>query len=147
MKLQELITDRLNRLKEDIVRNIEAENITASGRTQRSLEVEPYKGGVRLVAREGNRAPMETLEVGREGGKVPKRFYLILAQWSIEKGIPFPSERERRTFAYFLGKRIAREGTLRHKNNVDVYTQLVDECADEIKNRLLVEIQQTITSV
>lgn len=142
-----VVIDRLNRLKDEIVGNIESNGITASGRTQRSFEVVEYDGGVRLIAKAGDRAPIPTLEVGREGGKIPKGFYLILAQWSRDKGLSFSSERERMTFAYFLSKRIAQEGTLRARQPVDVYGTATKKAASDIKEMMFASVKQQIMSI
>lgn len=138
------VTQRLEQLRADIVAKIEAEGITASGRTQRSLQVVQDETGARLIAAAGDRAPIQTLEIGREAGKVPRRFYLILAEWSREKGMSFATERERHTFAYFLGKRIAREGTRRHTSPVDVYSAEVQRATEDIRNMILTSVTETI---
>lgn len=142
--LRNIVTERLERLREDIVASIESHGITASGRTQRSLHVEQDGDSVQLVADAGNRAPIATLEVGRPGGKVPGRFYLILAQWSRDKGIPFRTERERNTFAYFLGKKIEHRGTDRNYNPVDTYSSLVTAAVEDIGSLLMAEITERI---
>ena len=140
------VVQRLEKLKADIQAAMVANNINASGRTSASLAVVEYEGGAKLVAGAGNRAPLPTLEIGREGGRVPKGFYQILVQWSIDKGIAFSSERERHTFAYFLGKKIAREGTARHAVHVDVYSTLTQQAADEIGGMILAEVKELIKS-
>jgi hypothetical protein len=67
-----------------------------------------------------------------------------LVQWSRDKGIGFGSERERRSFAYLLGRRIAREGTLRHRSPVDVYTTIVTDTAEAVKADLKVMVTELI---
>lgn len=140
------VAERLERLRADIVAAIEREGETASGRTQRSLMVVQDEKGVRLVAAAGERAPLNTLEIGRKGGKVPKGFYLILRQWSIDKGLTFASDRERNTFAYLLGRRIAREGTLRDAQHVDIYSSLTEQAAREISGMLGASVKEQIKS-
>lgn len=130
-KIRKEITALLEKLKAEIQANMESEGVNASGRTSKSLRVVNYKDGVMLVASAGDRAPMRTLEKGREGGEVPRGFYYIIKQWTRDKGLTFSSERERGTFAYFLSRKIAREGTDRHKNNINVYTNEVDKARAE----------------
>lgn len=130
-KLRKEITALLEKLKAEIQANMESEGVNASGRTSKSLRVVRYKDGVMLVAAAGDRAPMRTLEKGREGGDVPRGFYYIIKQWTRDKGLTFASESERGTFAYFLSRKIAREGTERHKNNINVYTNEVDKARAE----------------
>lgn len=132
-----VVTDRLEQLRADIVAQIEAKKITASGRTQRSLRVERYSEGVRLIAGEGNRAPIPTLEIGRPGGKVPLNFTDIIVQWSKDKGLQWGDDRQRRRIAGAVAwGKIARVGTDRHKHHEDVYSTLVEQTASDINNSL-----------
>lgn len=131
--LYQAIAARLDRLKSDIMAEMERKGENASHRTERSLEVVRYDGGVKLVFAEGERAPMETLEVGRPGGAVPKGFYEIIKQWSRDKGIAFADERERSTFAYFVSRKIAREGTRRHKQHEDIYSSLTRKALTDVR--------------
>lgn len=122
----------LERAKMVIQANMAEKGINASGRTSQSLRVETYADGVRLVIGGKDTAPLATLEVGRDGGKVPRGFTDIIDQWSRDKGLTFGSERERRTFAYLTARKIAREGTERHKDNIDVYSTIVETAAREL---------------
>lgn len=124
----------LEQAKEEIQTSMVANNINASGRTSDSFRVEDSGDGhIRLLMGGEGTAPLATLEIGREGGKVPYGFTDILFEWSQNKGISFPDDRERRTFAWFLGKRIAREGTLRHQTPVDVYSSIVQDAVARLK--------------
>lgn len=152
--LTQRVTERLEQLRQEIVGNIESKGITASGRTQRSLTVEQYDGGVRLVAKAGNRAPIDTLEIGRPAGNVPggfrttkkgvrdvsNTFKAILVQWAKDKGIS--------DFGWgaatMLGRRIAAEGTLRNKRHEDVYSTAVEQAAKDIQAMFLTQIQEQI---
>ena len=89
-------------------------------------------------------APLETLEVGRPAGPIPSNMTDILVQWSKDKGIPFDRESQRRSFAYLLGRRIEREGTLRHKHNEDIYTTVVMETAESIVGEVTVAVTKKI---
>lgn len=133
-KVYQEIEAALNRLKDQIQANMEREGVNASGRTSKSLRVVRYKEGVMLVASAGDRAPIITLEKGREGGdNFPAGFYQIIKEWTREKGIPFASERERGTFAYFVSRKIRREGTERYRNNINIYTNETAKTAEECK--------------
>lgn len=162
-----------NTLEADIIRiltdtrdkiraNMEAKKVNASGRTSASIRVEVYPGGVKLVGGTdsthkiedyprilgtldaNDTAPIPTLEVGRVGGSVPKGFYYIIREWSREKGLPFPSESERGTFAYFVAHKIARSGTGRSTNPVDIYSTPVDEAKEKINHILRDSVSRTI---
>ena len=112
----------LERCKSDIATNMDTQGVNASGRTMGSLAVVSDGAGVRLGLLGNAHAPLGTLEVGRAGGKVPAGFYQIIKQWTRDKGLQFGSESERGTFAYFVARKIAREGTQRHRLPIDVYS-------------------------
>lgn len=124
----------LERAKQAIQAQMEFQGVNATGNTSKSFRVERYHGGVRLVmgGTDYKTAPLPTLEVGHPGGTVPRGFTDILTEWSRAKGIPFERERDRRSFAYLLGRRIQREGTLRHANPVDVYSSIITDAANSI---------------
>lgn len=128
----------LERAKIAIQAKMDEKNINASGRTSASLRVETYDGGVRLVIGGNGQktAPLATLEVGRKGGKVPQGFAAIIEQWSRDKGLVFATESKLRSFAYLTARKIAREGTLRNKQNVDVYSSIVAETAKGVTTEL-----------
>lgn len=128
-RVNEILNDTLNRIKDEMTRK----NISASGRTSDSLRVESDDKGMRLVIGGDRTAPAATLEVGRAGGRVPAGFYGIIIQWTRDKGLTFESERERNTFSFFTARKIAAEGTLRHKQNVDVYSLAVRDASDTIR--------------
>lgn len=159
-RLIDTVLDRAERILEDAKRKIQAEmvakDINASGRTSQSIRVEREGTHVRLVigGEEYRTAPLETLEVGRppgpvEGGfrvtkagvmDVSNTFKAILVQWAKDKGIAnFGWGR-----ATLLGRRIAQEGTLRHKRPVEVYSVAVTEAADEIAISARVAITDAI---
>jgi len=128
----EEIAHDLELLRDAIRARMEETKENASHRTEQSLQVIRYDGGVKLVSAEGDHAPLGTLEIGREGGKVPYNFQDILYQWSNDKCISM-DERERRKFANALKWKIAKSGTDRHANNVDIYYTLVSEYINYIK--------------
>ena len=144
MTIDEYIQQRLENLKTEILANMETKKMNASGRTAASFRVEKYDSGFRLIGGGDGAAPIFTLEVGRPAGKIPFGFTSILAQWSRDKGIVFASEKERNTFAYFLGQKIAKEGTQRHKQSVDVYSTAVKSAVDDISKQLFVSIKEQI---
>lgn len=148
--LENEIIKVLEQTRDEIRANMEAQRINASGRTSASLRVEEYHGGVRLVGGydktrdvphspgiyANETAPIPTLEFGREGGKVPRGFYYIIKDWTNAKRLNFANESERATFAYFVAKKIAREGTQRHDIHADVYSTPTVKARDRIKEIL-----------
>ena len=146
----------LEKAKEDIQLRMAEENINASGRSSASLVVVEYDGGVMLRYGGPDTAPLPTLEVGRPGGNVPggfrttkagvqdvsSTFKAILVRWAREKGIAgFGWGR-----ATLLGRRIAKEGTLRHRSPVDVYTTVVEEVARSVKLEVMARVGQMVKS-
>lgn len=146
MDIADIVIEVLEEAKQRIQDNMAAKDINASGRTSRSFRVERYNGGVRLVMGGTGEptAPLETLEVGRPAGPIPSNMTDILVQWSRDKGIPFDRESQRRSFAYLLGRRIEREGTLRNKHNEDIYTTVVMETAESIVGEVTVAVTKKI---
>ena len=126
----------LERCKSDIETNMETQDVNASGRTVGSLAVVSDNDGLRLGLFGNSHAPLGTLEVGRAGGRVPAGFYQIIKQWTLDKGLSFATESERGTFAYFVARKIAREGTQRHRLPVDVYSTPTKAARNEIESVL-----------
>lgn len=145
MQIIDEIAQILETCKGQIQTNMESRKINATGRTSKSLQVERYAGGVRLVSKGESIAPFETVQYGRKAGKVPKGFYYIIKQWSIDKGINFAKNSERSTFAYFLSRKIAREGTERHRTpDEQVYTPPVTEAVKAIRATIGANVVQII---
>ena len=120
-------------VRDEIRAKMASEGVNASGRTSAGMQVQRYESGVRLVLTGEDVAPLATLEVGRAGGKVPRGFADIIEQWSRDKGLAFQTEGDRRSFAYLTARKIAREGTERHKSPIDVYSEAVQNGLDKLR--------------
>jgi hypothetical protein len=150
MAIEQKITEVLERLRDDIANDLDQKGITASGRTRDGLKVIRYSGGIKLVSTSGN--PLSTTEIGRPSGKVPFGFKELLFQWSKDKGIPFESDKERKSFAYLLARRIAKEGFGRPSKagnsfgskDPTIYSDKIPNTVTEIKEALKLEIKQII---
>ena len=128
------IAQILLQARDEIRANMQAKGINASGRTSSALEVVQGGGKIALIKAEGQNAPFVTLQYGRAGGRVPAGFYEILKQWSRDKGLSFINEQERGTFAYFLARKIAREGTQRHRSpRNDIYDEPLENAVDGVR--------------
>lgn len=150
----------LEQTKEEIRANMSSRHINASGRTSASMRVERYADGLRLVGGTNGEhdisdspgiygsdtAPIPTLEFGRKGGKVPRGFYYIIKEWTREKGLNFATESERGTFAYFVARKIAREGTKRGRENADVYSTPVMNARERINTAVKASVQNTLAA-
>ena len=158
--LESEIIKVLEQTKQEIRANMSSKRINASGRTSESLRVEKYADGLRLVGGTNgthgiadspdiygsDTAPIPTLEFGRKSGKVPRGFYYIIKEWTREKGLNFASESERGTFAYFVARKIAREGTKRNEANADVYSTPVMNAKDRIEKAVKANLNNTLTA-
>lgn len=128
------IAQILLQARDEIRANMAAKGINASGRTSAALQVRQNGSRIELVKVAGNNAPFGTLQYGRSGGRVPSGFYEILKQWSRDKGLSFSTETERCTFAYFLSRKIAREGTKRHRSpRTDIYDEPLSKAVDGVR--------------
>lgn len=146
MDIRNSILTILERCRSDIATNMDTQDVNASGRTVGSLSVVSDDKGLRLGLFGNSHAPLGTLEVGRAGGRVPAGFYQIIKQWTRDKGISFATESERGTFAYFVSRKIAREGTQRHRLPVDVYSTPTKAARNDIESVLRNMIQAFITT-
>lgn len=148
MDIRQNIAAILERCKADIETNMDTQDVNASGSTVGSLAVVSDNDGLRLGLFGNAHAPLGTLEVGRAGGRVPAGFYQIIKQWTRDKGLSFTTESERGTFSYFVARKIAREGTQRHRLPLDVYSTPAKAARNEIESVLRNMIQAFVkTSV
>ena len=139
------IAQILLQAREQIRANMRDKGINASGRTSASLQVVQRGDKLQLIKAQGENAPFGTLQYGRAGGRVPRGFYEILKQWSRDKGLSFANEQERGTFAYFLSRKIAREGTQRHRSpRNDIYDEPLEKAVDGIRQEARKYILGTI---
>lgn len=162
--LRKNIVDVLQQCKQEIQANMSAKGINASGRTSRAFAVKEGADNVSLVLGAGESvsipckprgvgsvqvgiAPLDTLEIGRPAGKVPRGFYYIIKQWTRDKGLSFGSEGERQTFAYFLSRKIAREGTKRYKQHEDVWSTPVNKARESLRTDIRVAIAAQVHSI
>ena len=130
---------------EKIREQIIAKKITATGRTQRSLRysVDGEKA-LRIIADAGDRAPISSLQYGREPGKMPP--ITSIKEWIEAKRITYkaiackrqpsvnwkpkytPQERGLNSLAWAIASKIKKVGTERHINpDPTVYTPVLDE--------------------
>lgn len=133
----------------EIRANMEREGLNASGRTSASIHTRNEGTRLLLVGGGNGSAPIPTLELGRRPGKVPAGFYGIILEWTREKGLQFPDETERKTFAYFLSRKIAREGSERYREpskRKDVYSTAVENAKRKITDIVRANARGTIVA-
>lgn len=129
---KKVISEELNSLKQRIIDNHLKAGQKASGRTIASLRVEMGDDEGTLFGRKA----FGTLETGRRGGRVPKGFYQIILEWVKDKGI---SVEKPKTFAWFVARKIAREGTMlyRQGGRADIYSNEIPQTIDSIESRIM----------
>ena len=165
--MKEEIIKILTECKAEIINNMQAEGVTVTGRTAKSLSVEDRGEHLVLVQKSGDAqtvgAPIETTQFGRPAGKVPMGFRQIIKQWIVDRKIqtqpiPYirtpsakwqpmytPEERGLAAAAGAIAHKIATKGTERFSNpNTNIYTEPIDKAIDKISNFLLTEITTNI---
>lgn len=122
--LEGIMTSSRNSIASAIV----SEGANASGRTIASLHSEVVEDEEGMSARLYGRQAFHTLERGRAGGRVPRGFRHIIRQWMIDKGIDMGGDTRNNSFAYFVARKIALEGTklYRRGGRTTIYTPAID---------------------
>ena len=162
MDLKTEILQILTEAKDEIISNIDSQGIRASGRTQKSLKVED-RGEHLVLVQDSTGAPFETLQYGREGGKVPMGFQSIIKQWIIDKGITTnpidykripsarwqpkytPAERGLLAAAGAIAEKIKKSGTDRFTQpNEEVYSGVLNKTIDRLEKLFVGKITSEI---
>ena len=149
---------------EKIREQIIAKKITATGRTQKSLRysVDGEKA-LRIIADAGDRAPISTLQYGREPGKMPP--ISSIKEWIEAKRITYksiaykrqpsinwkpkytPQERGLNSLAWAIASKIKKVGTERHKNpDPTVYSPVLKEVIELFTTFIAKKTEQTIVT-
>lgn len=149
---------------EKIREQIISKKITATGRTQKSLRysVDGEKA-LRIIADAGDRAPISTLQYGREPGKMPP--ISSLKEWIEAKRITYksiaykrqpsnkwkpkytPQERGLNSLAWAISSKIKKVGTERHKNpDLDVYSPVLKEVIELFTTFIAKKTEQSIVT-
>ena len=128
---RKILTEELNNLKERVIQNHLSAGQKASGRTIKAFSVDVDDNSGTLYGRKF----VGTLETGRKPGRVPKNFRAIIEQWAKDKGITIEKPK---TFAYFVAKKIATEGTklFRQGGRDDIYSTEIPKTIEAIMNKL-----------
>ena len=109
MTIEQNILHVLAHCRDEIRANMSSKGINASGRTSRGFKVVQDEQSISLILDRSESvsveckprglgsviasvAPLHTVEIGREGGKVPRGFYYLIKQWTRDKGLQFSSE-------------------------------------------------------
>lgn len=133
----EVVLRELRNLRQRIADNIRKNGQTASGRSERSLNVQEEGDSIVLY---GRRA-FDTLERGTPplGDRIQTLpFAHILHRWAMDKGISFSDDKERWSFAFALAKKIKREGSALYRDGgrADVYSNEIPKTLERINQSL-----------
>lgn len=127
--VRELTQETLDNVKLRIISNMSAKRRNASMRSVRSLTVKVDGTGGTLYGLSSFLA----METGRKGGKVPRDFRRIIADWVVAKGISIYTNTGRRprvsSVAYLIARKIKTQGTALHREGrfEDIYTRASNE--------------------
>lgn len=137
-----VVREELESLRKKIIDNHIRAGQKASGRTIASLRIETTDDTGILFGRKA----FGTLETGRRGGRVPKGFYHIILQWVKDKGIQVEKPK---TFAYFVARKIAREGTslYRQGGRADIYSNEIPNTTEAILRRITALLSANVESI
>lgn len=141
-KIQAILQSELEYTKQEVVDSMVANKQVASGRTMQSLRVEADSDKGILWGAEH----IPTLEEGISPQASQQAFDLrrtqgLIYQWSTNKGIAFPTKKERWWFAANTGRLQQQSGSLlfRHGGRKDVYTDKIQPALDRIGNKITTE--------
>ena len=128
---RQILIQELTDLQKRVIQNHIAAGQKASGRTIKSILVEIGDDYAQLTGRKA----IGTLETGRKAGRVPAKFQDIIIKWMQAKGINVPKPK---SFAYLVARKIAREGTLLHRQGgrSDIYSKEINITLPRLIKRL-----------
>lgn len=142
-KVSEWTRQTLEAVKLDIIRNMGLHGRNASGRSVASLDVKINGIGGTLYGL----SSFLTMETGRKGGRVPKGFQQIIADWIVAKGIPLRAQAtlKGRTYqsllhstAFLIARKIRQSGTMLHRNGhkQDIFSKSALAEVDRLAERM-----------
>lgn len=85
------------------------------------------------------------MEVPRKAGKVPKNFYLKIAEWARAKGLKFATDTEFNQFVYHTVRSISKHG-FNPKYTEDIFSTPLAHLEERIGKVLMDEIEVEITN-
>lgn len=149
MDVRSIIVGQLETARDDIRANMSSEDVNASGRTSASLRVEDRGDKVVLViggdrAKYGRTAPLETLQIGSRPGMRGDWFKSVIVQWTREKRMTFENESHRWAVSTIIARNIEAEGTVRHRNPIDVYSSVIDKTTSGIRSLIAADFRQAL---
>ncbi len=123
---KKILSEFFEEIKDEVIREQIAQGRVASGKSIKEYEVQITEAMGTLFGA----SYVGTLETGRKPGKVPFGFAEIIEDWINDKGLfQEKSIRERGSIAYFIARKIAKEGTALHREggNSGILTGIVTQ--------------------
>lgn len=148
-EIENIIVGELSAMVKEIQQNIRNTGQEASGKTSRSLVIEPRTISVLVKGRGG----IGDLEKGFDGKEIPKNFKDVILQWIKDKGIfADKKESEKKSIAYLTARKIYGEGKDKTKGTLlykaggrkDVYTPAIDKTRESIAKKITAQILSTL---
>lgn len=134
------LLDIAEKMKADIIRRHIEEGQYATGKTSKLLRIEPTENGFKLHGWKYS----GTYEEGRKPGKMPPIDALI--EWAQAKGIKFADEKQMRSWAWCLARKIAAEGTARYRmdesQRPDIFRTPIKEMEEAVQKQVLFYISE-----
>lgn len=150
---------------EQIRKNIIDKKITASGKTQRAIGYRLMgEKAMQIYAEAGDRAPINTLQWGREPGKMPP--VQSIKEWIVAKRITYksiaytrkesenwkpkytPEERGLNSAAWAIAIKIKKVGTNRYSTpEPDIYSPVLNEVVELFEKYIISETEKAIVTV
>ena len=153
LNLDDVLMDWADGVISKIRRNMEEQNINASGETSKSLEAVITDDGLMILG-----APYfaERTETGRTPTKNPMTFDFvsIIKQWIDDKGLRtkfgIEDERDLASVASGIVHNITTLGSAKWRGDMpmtDVFSSVVDESVEELEQKVLVKAYERINGV
>jgi hypothetical protein len=145
---KELIYEFLDSIKDDIIREQEAQGRVASGNSINGYIVVASS----TVGTLYGASYVGTLETGRKPGKIPKNLRFTIWDWINDKGLfARETEKKKKSIAYLIARKIANEGTLLHRqggNSGVISDAITEERLKEFSDKLLDSfVNETVNTI
>lgn len=147
-RVEELIRQRLESLKQTISANIDSAGQRATGRTQRSMQVDTHSEGAVVVGKLTGRAFFSTLETGtkpwqnkyyrqtKKGKQLsaPRFFVDIIRDWVAAKGLSLNP--------WAVATKIMAEGSKLYRDGgrTDIYSEAIADAITDIQVAIVSEL-------
>lgn len=142
--IENILSEELILLKEEIIRRHEAAGQVASGKTKTEFESNA-NGRIGSLLGAGYSG---VLEKGRKPGPVPRNFVDIIKRWAIAKQITFSTQDDFDRWANAVKWKIIKEGTTLHRSGQteDIFTTPIEMSVNRIMSRISSSLMEEINN-